>query len=72
MSSSRASAGGGEAAAETLVMGVDEHLLAAFGILEGEQAQIGQAHLQRIGQPHRDHVMAAGQLAQRLFPARRG
>ncbi len=54
---------GGEAGAEALVMGVDENLFAVFGVLEGEQAQIGQPHLQGIAQPHRDHVMTAGQLA---------
>jgi len=53
-------------------MGVDENLLAAFGVLKGEKAQIGKPCLQGIAQPHRDHVMAAGQLRQRFFPARTG
>ena len=63
--------GGGEAGAEIPVMGVDEQLLAILRVLEGEKPQVGKPHLQGIGEAHRDHVMAAGKLAQRLLPARR-
>ena len=53
------------------VVRVDEQLLAGLGILDDEQAEIGQLHLQRIVEPHRDHVVALGEVGERLGPARR-
>jgi len=49
-------------------VGVDKNLLAAFRVLESQQAQIGQFHFQGIAQAHRDHVVTAGELGPVVFP----
>ncbi|MNS88401.1 hypothetical protein D3C72_1223720 [compost metagenome] len=51
-------------------MRVDEHLLGGFGILQHDQAQVGQGHLQGIDQPHGDDFMTPGQHGERRLPAR--
>ena len=61
----------GEALAERRVVGVDEQLLAALGVFDRDQAHVGQLQLQRVVQAHGQHLVAARQAAERLFPARR-
>ena len=62
-SASRRSRGGGEALAEAAVVRVDEQLLAGLGVLHHEQAEVGQLHLERIVQPHRDDLVALREAA---------
>jgi hypothetical protein len=50
---------------------VDEKLLAGLGVLHHEQPQVGQVHLQRVVQAHRDQLVAAREQRERLGPARR-
>ena len=45
------------------VVGVDEQLLAGLGVLHHQQAQVGQLHLQRIVEPHRDDLVALREAA---------
>ncbi len=59
----------GEALAEALVVGVDEDLLAGLGVLDDEQPEVGQLHLQRIVEAHRDHLVARREMGERLAPA---
>jgi hypothetical protein len=59
-----------EALAKTPVVRVDEELLAGLGILEHEEPQVGQFVLQRIVQPHRDHLVAPRELREGPVPAR--
>ena len=66
---SRASAIRGVALAEGRVGGVDEQLLAGFGVFHRHQADVGQRHLQRVVQAHRDHLVALRQARQRVLPA---
>ena len=63
--------GGGEAPAEAAVVAVDEQLLAGLGILHDEEPEVRQLHLHRIVEAHRDHVMALGEVGERLRPPRR-
>ena len=56
---------------EASVAGVDEHLLAALGVLERQHADVGQGVVERIDQPHRQHLVPPGQHRQPLLPARR-
>jgi hypothetical protein len=60
---------GGVALAEARVGGVDEQLLAGFGVFHGHQADVGQRHLQRVEQAHRHHLVALRQPRQRTLPA---
>ena len=50
---------------------VDEQLLAGLGVLHRHQAEVGQRHLQRVEQAHRQHLVALRQLRQRVVPAGR-
>ncbi len=59
----------GEAPAEAPVMGVDQELLAGLRIAHDDEAEIGQIRFERIGQAHRQYLMAARQMGQRLLPA---
>ena len=63
--------GGRKALAEGRVMGVDEHLLAGFGILQHHQPEVRQGDFQWIDQPHGDDFVAPGQHGERCLPARR-
>ena len=56
-------------ACESRVVGVDEQLLAGFGVFHRHQAEVGQLHLQRVEQAHRHHLVALRQPRQRVFPA---
>ena len=67
---SRCCGRGGEALAKAAVVRVDEELLAGLGVLHHEQAEVGQVHLERIVQAHRDHLVALRELAERLAPSR--
>ena len=64
-----ASAAASKRLRKAAVVGVDEDLLPGLRILHHEQAEVGQLHLQRIVQPHRDHLVALRELAERLRPA---
>ena len=66
---SRCSRRRGEALAEAAVVGVDEQLLAGLGVLHHQQAEVGQFDLQRVVQPHRDHLVALRELAERAPPS---
>jgi hypothetical protein len=60
-----------EAGTEALVVRVDDDLLAGLRVAHGEQADVGQVHLQRVEEPHGRHLVAAGELAEQALPARR-
>ena len=49
------------AAPELRVAGVGDDLLAGLGILDDDQADLGQLPLERIDQPHRDDLVAVGE-----------
>ena len=68
-SASRSLGGGREAPAEAAVVGVDEQLLAGLGVLDDQQAEVGQLHLQRIVEPHRDDLVALREVRERLAPS---
>ena len=59
-----------EALAKGGVVGVDQHLLAGFGVTDRDQAEVGQLQLHRVEQAHGHHLVALGKQAQGLFPAR--
>jgi len=50
-------------------MGVDEHLLAGLGVLDDQQTEVGQVHLQRVGEPHRQDLVPLCEMGERLRPA---
>jgi len=58
-----------KALAKTLVLGVDEKLLAGLRILQYNEAQVGQLEFHRIEEPRRDDLVPSGQQAERLAPA---
>ena len=61
--------GCGEALAKARVVGVDDELLAGFGVAHRHQAEVGQVHLERVVQAHRGHLVALRQLRQRASPS---
>ena len=61
--------GRGEALAEAAVVGVDEELLAGLGVLHHQHAEVGQLGLERVVQPHRDHLVALREAAERARPS---
>ena len=52
---------GVEAAPELRIAGVGDDLLAGLGVLDDDQAELGQLQLERIDQPHRDDLVAVGE-----------
>ena len=58
--------GCGKTLAKAAIVRVDEELLTRFGVLNHEEAEVGQFHFERVIQAHRDDLMAASELGQRL------
>ena len=44
-------------------------LLAGLGVLDDDQADVGQLALERVDQPDRHHLVAVGEQGQRALPA---
>src|SRR5207253_2577656 len=63
--------GCGETLAKAPIVRIDENLLAGFGILNNEEAEIRQLHFQRVVQAHGDNFVASRELRERFRPARR-
>ncbi|MBS1216774.1 MAG: hypothetical protein H6R20_1748 [Proteobacteria bacterium] len=60
-----------EALAEPAIVRVHEHLLARLGVLDHEETQVGQLHLQLIIEAHCDDLVTLGEMRERLGPAGR-
>ena len=58
-----------EALPEAAVVRVDKHLLPGFRVLHHQQPEIGQRHLQRIEEPHRNDLVSLREVRERLSPA---
>src|SRR5205814_5311582 len=63
--------GRGKALAKAPIVRVDEQLLAGFGVLYDEEAEVGKLHFERIVEPDRDDLVPSCELRERLSPARR-
>ena len=63
--------GRGEALPEPAVVGVEEHLLTGLGVLDDEQPEVRQIHLQGVVDAHRQDLMPLREVCQRRRPAGR-
>ena len=58
-----------KAFAEASIVGVDGELFPGLGVLDRHQSEIGQLHLQRIVQAHRDDLVPQRKARERLRPS---
>ena len=64
-----AAAASAKRCAKAAVVGVDEQLLAGLGVLHQQQPEVGQLHLDRVVEPHRDDLVPLREMGERLAPS---